>query len=77
MPVEVVQHRNFARAKQSFLLYHRLYPLRAVSIFVLLVLPCFEVIDVLYLFYDAYDVFILCGEVGACKTFAKLALLVN
>ncbi|XP_073388822.1 two pore calcium channel protein 1 isoform X2 [Physcomitrium patens] len=43
MPVEVVQHRNFARAKQSFLLYHRLYPLRAVSIFVLLVLPCFEI----------------------------------
>jgi hypothetical protein len=46
MPLEDVgSHKNFKIAREAFLIYHKLYPVRAICIFGLVVLPFFEVLE--------------------------------
>lgn len=46
MPLEDVGcHKNFKIAREAFLIYHKLYPVRAICIFGLVVLPFFEVLE--------------------------------
>lgn len=46
MPLKDVGcHKDFETAREAFLMYHKLYPVRAICIFGLVVLPFFEVLE--------------------------------
>ncbi|KAG0601477.1 hypothetical protein M758_11G114500 [Ceratodon purpureus] len=43
MPLAVVYHKDYESAKKSFLLYHKLYFVRGIIYFLLMILPFFEI----------------------------------